>query len=380
MPIRRVLMVGMLPCYRGVGNGPMVVAASTLRLMTSTVDEADLTRVWAFVARLHAACHTDEIQAVTHHGLPDLVPCDSTSFNWVAPGQMHATTHPAPKRAVLDHFEPMLALRWRENPLAEHFRRTADSRPLTWGDVTDAGVWRASSFFQDFYVPLGVWDQLGIRIPSPPGVVGGLVLNSRESFTERDRAVLGLVGGHIAHRLHVLGEASAVRQGLLGAGWEVISVGQDHRVVAVGGATAIDEGCREGELVPAHLASLLKVDPDWPVGGPLPPTEPRTLETSAGLVTAFVVPGWLGPHTVFIRVDDAHGSQPVDLEFLLEEGLTPRQSEVALLLAEGQSNQYIASRLGISLGTVKKHCQQVFCALEVDNRAAAAAVLVRMIG
>lgn len=91
-------------------------------------------------------------------------------------------------------------------------------------------------------------------------------------------------------------------------------------------------------------------------------------------------PGWPGPHTVFIRVNDVHRPQPLDRARLSEHGLTPRQSEVALLLAEGQSNQCIASRLGISLGTVKKHCQQVFCALEVDNRAAAAAALVQMIG
>ncbi|MDO5740817.1 MAG: LuxR C-terminal-related transcriptional regulator [Ornithinimicrobium sp.] len=348
--------------------------------MTSAVDDADLARVWAFVERVHAAGDTDEVQAITHLGLLDLVPCDSTSFNWVAPDQVHASIHPSPGRAELDHFQPMLARRWRENPLAEHFRRTADTRPLTWGDVTDAGVWRSSSFFQEFYAPLGVWDQLGIRIPSPPGVVGGLVLNSRESFTDRDRAVLGLVGGHIAHRLHVLGEVSAVRQGLRGAGWEVISVDHNHRVMAVEGATAIAEGCRESEPLPAPLTSLLEFDPAWPVGGPLPPTEPRTLETSVGPVTAFVVRGWLGPHTVFLRVDDVHGQQPVDRATLVEQGLTPRQSEVALLLAQGQSNQRIASTLDISLGTVKKHCQQVFCALDVDNRAAAAAVLVRMIG
>ena len=180
------------------------------------------------------------------------------SFNWVAPGQLHASIFPSPGRAVLDRFEPVLAQRWRENPLAEHFRRTADARPLTWADVTDVDAFRASSFFSDFYVPLGVWDQLGIRIPSPPGVVGGLVVNRSTSFGERDRAVLGLVGGHIGHRLHVLGEIAGVRQGLRGAGWDVISVGHDHRVVEVGGTTATDAGCRTGEVLPPVLVELVE--------------------------------------------------------------------------------------------------------------------------
>ena len=273
----------------------------------------------------------------------------------------------------------MLAQRWRENPLAEHFRRTADARPLTWDDVTDGVAWRASPFFRDFYVPLGVWDQLGVRIPSPPGVVGGLVLNSREPFTPRDRRVLGLVGGHVAHRLHVLGEASAVRDGLRGAGWDVITVGDDHRVEAVGGATAAAAGCREGSPCRPRWWPSWR----WPLSGrPVEraPSEPRTLRTPAGAVTAFVVPGWPGPHTVFLRADEARGPRSGDLGLLREHGLTPRQSEVALLLADGVSNQRIATRLGISLGTVKKHCQQVFGVLEVDNRAAAAAALVRLLG
>ncbi len=348
--------------------------------MSRTVDDADLSRVWELVARVHAAQSADEVQAVTHRGLFDLVPCDSVSFNWVAPGQLRATIFPPPARAVLDRFEPVLARRWRENPLAEHFRRTADSRPLTWADVTDVEAFRASSFFTDFYLPLGVWDQLGIRIPSPPGVVGGLVISGSTSFGERDRAVLGLVGGHIGHRLHVLDEIAGVRQGLRGAGWDVVTVDHDLRVVEVGGTTATDAGCRTGEDLPPVLVDLVDAGATGVAEGPHPPTEPRTVATSAGPVTAFVVPGWPGPHTIFLRADHAREQPPTDTARLREQGLTRRQSEVALLLADGQSNQRIATRLGISLGTVKKHCQQVFSTLEVDNRAAAAAALARMVG
>jgi DNA-binding NarL/FixJ family response regulator len=37
------------------------------------------------------------------------------------------------------------------------------------------------------------------------------------------------------------------------------------------------------------------------------------------------------------------------------EGLTAREEEVAALLLEGLSNQQIATRLSISLNTVKRH-------------------------
>ena len=292
-----------MPGCGAMAYGPKGVAERTVSAMPDSVDDVSLSRAWAFVARLHAARSIHELQTVTHHGLLDLIPCDSVSFNWVAPGRLEATVHPQPSRAVLDHFEPMLAQRWRENPLAEHFRRTADARPLTWGDVTDVDEWRASAFFHDFYVPLGVWDQLGIRIPSRPGVVGGLVLNSRQAFKERDRAMLGLVGGHIALRLHVLGEASAHLDRRGSAGWNVVSVSHDRRVLAVGGETATDAGFREGQPLPEELRSLARL---VPAGGTAPAAN-RTggRDHPAGPVVAFMVAGWPGPDTVFLR---AHGS------------------------------------------------------------------------
>ena len=146
------------------------------------------------------------------------------------------------------------------------------------------------------------------------------------------------------------------------------------------GETATDAGFREGQPLPEELAQLLAPDSSRPVGQPLPPTEPVVVTTPAGPVVAFMVAGWPGPDTVFVR---AHSSRPphaVDPDMLVEHGLSPRQGEVALLLADGQTNPQIASRLGISVGTVKKHCRQIFAVLEVDNRAAAAAMLARMVG
>ncbi len=55
------------------------------------------------------------------------------------------------------------------------------------------------------------------------------------------------------------------------------------------------------------------------------------------------------------------------------EGLSPRESEVLALVAEGLTNQMIASRLAISINTVKEHVSTLLEKLAVGNRAAAAA-------
>ncbi|HEX2619265.1 MAG TPA: response regulator transcription factor, partial [Phototrophicaceae bacterium] len=52
----------------------------------------------------------------------------------------------------------------------------------------------------------------------------------------------------------------------------------------------------------------------------------------------------------------------------LEEALTPRESEVLQLLAEGLPNKTIAQRLGISPNTVKFHINAILTKLGVQSR------------
>lgn len=56
--------------------------------------------------------------------------------------------------------------------------------------------------------------------------------------------------------------------------------------------------------------------------------------------------------------------------------LTPRETEILGLLAEGQSNKVIARNLGISDGTVKLHVKAILRKLEVHSRVEAAVMAV----
>src|SRR6478609_9143319 len=53
--------------------------------------------------------------------------------------------------------------------------------------------------------------------------------------------------------------------------------------------------------------------------------------------------------------------------------LTARQWELMHLIAAGNTNRQIASRLGLSEGTVRTHCENIFRRLQVTNRVAAVA-------
>ena len=56
---------------------------------------------------------------------------------------------------------------------------------------------------------------------------------------------------------------------------------------------------------------------------------------------------------------------------LLKLGLTPRAAEALLWLAQGKTNSDIATILGITESTVKKHVQEIFEKLGVETRGAA---------
>jgi DNA-binding NarL/FixJ family response regulator len=58
-------------------------------------------------------------------------------------------------------------------------------------------------------------------------------------------------------------------------------------------------------------------------------------------------------------------------EPLLSLGVTPRVAEVLLWVAQGKTNGDIATILGISESTVKKHLLEIFQALGVETRSAA---------
>jgi DNA-binding CsgD family transcriptional regulator len=61
-------------------------------------------------------------------------------------------------------------------------------------------------------------------------------------------------------------------------------------------------------------------------------------------------------------------------------GLTPRETEVALLLAAGSPNAAISKALNISEHTARHHTRRVLVKLGVHSRARAGAVVLRELG
>ncbi|WEV58412.1 response regulator transcription factor [Bifidobacterium sp. ESL0728] len=70
--------------------------------------------------------------------------------------------------------------------------------------------------------------------------------------------------------------------------------------------------------------------------------------------------------------DIAHASSETRT---LLAGLTPRNQQIALLIAQGHTNSEIADKLFLSPGTVKNHASHIFASLNVRNRTELTALL-----
>jgi DNA-binding CsgD family transcriptional regulator len=217
---------------------------------------------------------------------------------------------------------------------------------------------------------------MAVVLPAPPGIIVGFAVNAgTRGFTERDRAVMNALRPHLAHYYRVIqlrDELSDLRRVLRSRGWTGALADGDGIVEATS-----DDARRlqdqsgvtlaEGEPLPEPLRSSFTAGVNS-----YRPSEPAVLSRSTRIsdeangVAGWHVPSPIPPHVVIVQHDVDASTQR-----LQALGLSPRQLEVALQLAEGGTNRAIAGRLGIAEGTLRKHLERIYRVLEVSDRASA---------
>lgn len=97
----------------------------------------------------------------------------------------------------------------------------------------------------------------------------------------------------------------------------------------------------------------------------------RLLADGSRLVAQHMGQGWFA-ETMLLLGHTPSGSAPAAR--VLQQALTPRESEVLVWLAKGKTNRDIADILGMSPRTVNKHLEHIFEKLGVETRTAAVAI------
>lgn len=343
------------------------------------LEEGDLFDVLDLVAAISATTSTEAYVEVAMTGLYELISCIDVSYNEAVPSEGRvawaAFPDPGPKMA---EFAPVFERLMRQNPLIKHFEATGDTRAMKWSDFIPLEQFAKTPLFREMFGPLGISSQMAVTLPTPPGIVVGFAVNADgRGFDERDRAILNTLRPHLAHAyrsIQLHDELSATRSALRKRGWTGALANADGIVEAVTeNADALESETgievQEGEPLPSGLRPHFRSGiAAYRPSEPAVISPPTRLSDEADGVAGWHVPGPVAPHVVMLQTGVDVAARRLD-----DAGLTKRQVEVALRLAEGGTNASIARRLGIAEGTLRKHLERIYRALDVTDRATAIA-------
>lgn len=235
----------------------------------------------------------------------------------------------------------------------------------------------------------GYHDFVGMMGRSPRGESMIWVLQrTRDAFPfgERTAALLGALTPSFRAGLDTLARLGAHRAALDAVTEPLVAFGPDGRELYRNPAlihTLADDP--EAAAIGRRLAQL-GTDGTRQAPGPagLPPAE-ATVRTARGTYTlrpTVLPPGLFGaePALLVTVMAPAAPALPSPESVRERHGLTRREAEVALLLADGLSNADLADRLFVSPHTARHHVENVLAKLELSSRAAVAARLLRTVG
>ena len=346
--------------------------------------DADRSALLDAIGHIGEAADLDEFARRSCDALLGLVPALSTSYNEVnlRTERVAALVWPDPGPQWYETHADFFGRHMLENPILSRVAATGDGAVATWADLDPGGAFTSTPLFRRFYAPLGIRGQAAFTLPAPPGVIVGMAVNrDGPEFSPRELRLMSELRIHLVNVYRLVSSADRERvqtAALAVDGWTVILVAGDG-VVIRSTAEAVELGAAAGVdlRVGAGLAStelwsrFVATAPSAPWSVRRAPT-PVVISGRGVEFEAVLVRSPVGPHVVWLREPSR-----VTVAGGVHLGLTRRQAEVAVLLVDGATNDQIATALGISAGTVRKHLEAVFAALEVRSRAAAAVALLR---
>jgi DNA-binding CsgD family transcriptional regulator len=339
---------------------------------------ADQAALLDFLRRLYEPCELAGFRARVVASVQALVPADVVCYDEVNLQTQSDTwlVHPADALAFPDS-QQIFAEHLPEHPVIAYHAHNHGAPVLKLSDFVSQRQLHDLGLYQDFFKRVGTEYQISCLVAAEGPFVIGLVLNRPDrDFNERERALLNLASPHLV-------QAHSAAKSLSGMKYELQSL---HAVMERLDAAIVvlwpDGSMRS--CSPHAERSLRSSFGDWSPATGLPPVlrewvrvqqtrlqslqplEPFSVHKDPQLTVRFC-PG--EGCAILILTEASGGVSAIALRSL---GLSARETEVLSLVAEGRSNEEIATLLVMSRRTVQKHLEHIFQKLGVDTRTAAA--------
>ena len=311
-----------------------------------------------------------------------VIPSDYCVLNWVeADGIPRILSDRVyPKDATLEAFNAHCAEHPTLFAVFAKYCETHDPDYMVgrWSDHTSLRQFRKKALHREFFVPLETNYQSFVACPGAKGESNLAVSFQRRKrdFTDEEMLLLRLVGPHLEQ---------IYRQASLQAR---VAEAMAAQAAALDGIAAMVVAPRDGTLLHCSPKARQLCERYFP--GASCAAAAREIVRELRLRGAERFARVAGDAQLMVecqvlrRQCDA-GKEICLLRFaekdfrvaprsLEQFGLTPREAEVLLWVAEGKTNEEIAIILGAKPGTVRKHVENIHRKLGVENRASAAAM------
>jgi DNA-binding CsgD family transcriptional regulator len=245
-------------------------------------------------------------------------------------------------------------------------------------DLATRGDRMASARYREVLAPLGLGDEVRVALVVGGGCWGVLCLHREESLLGFDDAEIALLGRLAPYLADGLRRSLTLSSGMPNApvveGPGVVILGADLSVISINPQAEIWLADIADVDWPTHLAlpmpifaAAAQVAGDRQEGAPTP-TATRLRRGDGGWITvhASTLDGVAGRQIAVVL--DAAGAVQVSSLVLAAHGLTPAQSRVAALVAQGRSTRAILDELHISSSTLQEHLRAVFDKLGIGSR------------
>jgi DNA-binding CsgD family transcriptional regulator len=328
------------------------------------------------VRRCYSGLRGPAFQAEVVRAIHALLPVDAVFLATSDPGTLLFTGIFAeePLLGVADQF---LDNEFGQDDVNKFQSLATGPRHVATLDSATHGARAGSTRYRDIMAPLGLGDELRAALVTPSGCWGYLCLHRAESPYGFSPAEVQMVGRLVASlgngcRLSLAGQGT---EGIFAIAPGVVVLHPDHTLAAITGeaermlADIADYSSASGRLpaaVYAAAACLQSIDRGTALPNASPTVRVRTMNSGWLLVHATHLHGTVHDDIAVI-IEPAHPSRTAPL-ILSSLGLTPRESEVALLVLRGASTKAIGAELHLSAYTVKDHLKSIFDKAGVRSR------------
>lgn len=272
-------------------------------------------------------------------------------------------------------------------------RRQAHLRVANWDEIFDVAVVRRTEFYNDVVRPQGLLAPIHMMAETGKGELPAVlaVLHSDEIIASRHaearKAMLRLLYPAFRAGLNTFLEYSSRRAALRsvadGAAFGVVFFGADGRARSENEFfEQLMSADHDRNLVRAQIARIVRdlLNTANPAGRSIAPrrtnTEFRTRAARYRISATMLDHQWSHDSESVIALVEKVDNTVIAARVLAERfSLTNREIEVAQLLRTGRSTKQIASELGISVNTTRRHIERLLAKLDVHTRTAAAAKL-----